>query len=312
MDSLGLGDLASSGLRVRQTAALKRLLARHAEEVTTRTVADPVRHRGGNMWPLADVEGAITRITSWTRNGDILRSRLSAIETALDTITTVAERSGASMIGAGELGSDAQVTVVATESRGVLETMISTLNLRLGDRTLLAGWASDGPALADADSMLDAMKGAIAASGAVGLRDIVDAVDAWFADPDGFGTYGYLGGPSSEGGVPVAEGEVMATPLTAADPALVETLRAVALGALVDAGVGSGNPVLRAGLVAEGGRALIEGARGRVAVAAEIGAARMRLDLIMQRNSAEGDALQAARLSMREADPLVAARASAS
>ena len=309
MDALGLGDLASSGLRARQTAALKRQLARFADEVTTGTVADPVRHRGGNMWPLAEIEGALTRIGAWTRNGDIQANRLAAIETALDTITTISERSGASMIGAGELGSDAQVTVVATETRGVFDTAIGTLNLRLGDRTLLAGWASDGPALADPDTILGALEDAITAAGAVGLGDIVEAVDAWFADPAGFGTYGYLGGQPSAGGVPVAEGEVMAMPLTAADPALVETLRALALGALVDRGVGAGNPILRAGLVAEGGRALIEGARGRVAVAAEIGAARMRLDFIMQRNAAEGDALGAARAAMLEADPLVAASA---
>jgi flagellar hook-associated protein 3 FlgL len=309
MDALGLGDLASSGLRARQTAALKRQLARHAEEVTTGTVADPMRHRGGNMWPLAEIEGTLSRIGAWTRNGDIQRSRLAAIETALDTVTTLAERSGASMIGAGELGSDAQVTVVATETRGVFDTVIGTLNLRLGDRTLLAGWASDGPALADADTILGALQDAIAAAGAVGLGDVVDAVDAWFADPAGFGTVGYLGGLPSAGGVPVAEGEVMAMPLTAADPALVETLRALALGALVDAGVAAGNPILRAGLVAEGGRALIEGARGRVAVAAEVGASRMRLDFIMQRNAAEGDALGAARAAMLEADPLVAASA---
>lgn len=309
MDALGLGDMASSGLRARQTAALKRMLSQHAQEVTTGLVADPVRHRGGNMWPLAEIEGTLSRIAAWTRNGDIFDSRLGAIGTALETITTLAERSGASMIGAGELGSDAQVTVVATESRGVFETMVSTLNLRLGDRTLLAGWASDGPALADPETIITALRQAITASGAVGLGDIVETVDDWFADPEGFGAVGYVGGSASAGGVPVAEGEVMNMPLTAADPALVHTLRSVALGALVDAGVGAGNPVLRAGLVAEGGRALIEGARARVAVAAEVGAAQLRLDFIMQRNSAEADALGAARSAMLEADPLVAASA---
>jgi len=111
--------------------------------VTTGIVADPVRHRGGNMWPLAEIEGALTRIYAWTRNGDIQRSRLAAIETALDTVTTLTERSGASMIGAGELGSDAQVTVVATETRGVFDTVIGTLNLRLGDRTLLSSFVWD-------------------------------------------------------------------------------------------------------------------------------------------------------------------------
>ena len=69
----------------------------------------------GELDDLAEIEGALTRIGAWTRNGDIQANRLAAIETALDTITTISERSGASMIGAGELGSDAQVTVVATE-----------------------------------------------------------------------------------------------------------------------------------------------------------------------------------------------------
>ena len=199
-------------------------------------------------------------------------------------------------------GSAAQPLIDAAgrSAKSSLETAISALNTRVGDRTIFGGVATNGPATATAETVMLALDTAIL--GAVTVADIETAVSAWFNAPTGFLATGYTGGPPLAP-LNVAPGEEAKLDITATDPAIRATLKGLALAALLDRGVLAGQHAARQDLAKHAGLSLLDSQSERTYLAARLGTAQAQIDAAASRNAAETTSLQIARSEITAADP---------
>ena len=124
----------------------------------------------------------------------------------------------------------------------------------------------------------------------------------WFASPAGFAAVIYQGGPPL-GPVQVSADQTALLDVTATDPALRDTLKALAMGALLARGTLAGSDAARADLANRAGQQLVAAQEPMAALAAKLGTVQSAVQQASIRNDAEDAALQSARLSLLSVDP---------
>jgi flagellar hook-associated protein 3 FlgL len=291
------GDLAQGLQLRRQSTALKAEVQRLAGELTTGRRSDPARAAGGDLGPLADVETARARLAAFAAAAGEASRMAGAMQTALQAIERLADPMIPILLNAASAGQGPTIGNAAADAAQRLESLLSVLNTRFGDRALFAGVATDGGAVTDAGSLLAALEAEIA--GAPDAAAAVAAVAAWFADPGGYAAQGYRGGPPLSP-LPVAPGDAATLDLTAADPALGATIEGLALAALVARGTmpgDAGEALQRAG------ERLIAAQAGRTDAAARLGLAEGRIADAEARLAGESAALEVTRSALLAADP---------
>lgn len=296
-----IGDLARTTMLQRHTAQLKAEVQRHTEAMVSGRVTDPAAALRGDLAPLAAIETTLRRIEGWKSTTAEMSLMLGAMQTALSTIGSVSDTASQALLTAAGSGNPTLIDTTGAKARQDFQTAVAALNTRIGDRTLFAGAATERPALASADTILTALEAATA--GLTSAADIEAAVNQWFASPAGY----YLGAAAPLGPVPIGAGEVVEPGVTAADPAIAQTLAGLALGALLDRGALAGDTAGRADLARRAGEALAENAAARVGVAANLGLAEARVADAAARHGAEATALGLARAGLVAADPYQAA-----
>lgn len=304
MTVTGLGDLAWNLQTRRQSAALKALTQRLGTEVSTGLAADPARRLGGDLAPLAGIETALARLTGFSRAADEAAQFAARQQAALATISEMTADLTPRLLDPVSNATPAALAAVTREAAARLDSAVSTLNAPFAGRTLFAGTASDGPALAPADAILTALE--IEIAGLTTAADVTAAVSAWFADPAGFGTLGYLGGPAVPA-VALSDRDSLALDTTAADPALRDTLEGLALAALVARGSGPAAPAEREALAKRAGERLLAAETARATLTGRIGSVEARIAGIAAAGATERAALEMARTEMLAVDPYEAA-----
>lgn len=306
MPMISFGDLAQSNLLRRYTAQTKADMARLSQEMTTGMAADTPRHLSGDMKPLLAIDSSLARLEGYGSVTRELALFSDALQTALSTVSTMALETANGLIAASGTSSTTQVDTAVSSAHAVFQSTVSTLNTRFGDRTLFAGQDSNGQAMADADSILAALETEISIAGASGVASVEATLDAWFAAPGGYAGTGYLGaGPLAE--VPVAPGESVAIDITANDEALRDTLKGLAMAALMDRGLFTGQHDMRSALAQRAGEVLLSSETDRAYLAARLGGMQSQIDRAQTRNENEATALGIARTELLEIDPYEAA-----
>ncbi|MDT8857968.1 flagellin [Paracoccaceae bacterium Fryx2] len=300
MSLISLGDLAHSFVMRRQNVTLKAQVQALGVELSTGRAADTARHVRGDFTALSGIEASLTRLNAYAAATSEIALEAGAMQTAFSAIGTLTADLGQSLLVAAESGAPTMIDDAGGDARQRFETMVSLLNTRFGDRTLFAGVGTDGPALTAPGTILDALEAEIA--GAATANDLVAAVDAWFAAPTGFAATAYLGG-APRPARPIAPGEAATIGITAMDPALVDTIKAMATAALLDRGALAANPSERAELARQAGESLIDSGSARVHLAAGLGTVEGQVERATARNSAESSALQIARSDLVSVDP---------
>jgi flagellar hook-associated protein 3 FlgL len=306
MTGVSLGDMALGFVLRKQNATLKAEVQRFSTEVTTGVASDPAARVRGDFAPLGALETSLRRIDGYRSATSEAGFYSDAMQAALSTIEARASGMTSGLLSASNSLHPAQLNGVGIDAEQAFRSAVAALSTTLGDRTLFAGTATTGAALADADAMLAALDTAVA--GAMTAADVEAAVTAWFEGPSGFATEGYLGGPPLSP-VPVAPDEFADLGVTAADPALRDTLKGMALAAMLNRGVLSGDTAERAALARASVESLLESQTGRADLAARIGTAQQAISAATSRNAAEESALQLARTNILGVDPYEAAAA---
>lgn len=304
MTRIASGDMAQAAMLRRQTADLKAALGTQLSEVTTGRPADLARHLGGDLSALAGLDATLARLRAYGSATAEAALVAATAQAALGAIGDGAASLAPQLLGAATGGTATGVDVLAADARQRFDAAVAALNTRVGDRALFAGRATDGPALVPAGTILAALEGAVA--GAAGPAAIEAAARAWFDDPAGFAATAYRGGDPLAP-LPVAEGETVAIDVTAADPALRDTLRGLAMAALLDRGALAGQLAARADLMRRAGETLAAGSAPRSELAARLGLAEARIEGARTRNAAETTALGIARTDLSTVDPYEAA-----
>jgi flagellar hook-associated protein 3 FlgL len=292
---IGYGDMARTLLMSRQTTAAKTAMTRLSQELTTGLASDSARQLSGNLGQVNTIDAAMARLAAFTTVTTEMGTRAGAMQTALGVVADLAQSGISALLPLDATTTSSRVDAAATTARAALETVISTLNTRLGDRALFSGTAGDTAPLAGADDLLAALQPLTA--GAASAADAEAAVAAWFDDPSGFPATFYAGGPAA-GPLPVAEGDTVRLDLTADDPALRGVMKGLAMAALVDSGLFAGQPEARRDLATRAGSVLVNAQDGLTETSARLGLAEAHIADAATRNAAESAAYELARTNL--------------
>ena len=187
-------------------------------------------------------------------------------------------------------GTVADLEIISTEGRAMLEGTVSALNVHLGGRALFVGDAGSGAALVDAEAIYTASAAVLA--GGTSVAGAYAALEAEFTGAGGlFETTFYAGGSGVAPLVEVAPGETVDHSLRAD----AEALRRVLLNTvLVAAAYDMTNAVpdaLRRGLLAMANDKLREAMDMTVNLQGRLGTAEARIATVKARNIAEESSL---------------------
>ena len=103
--------------------------------------------------------------------------------------------------------------------------------------------------------------------------------------------------------MPVGPDEQASLDVTALDPAVVETLKGIAMTSLLDRGTLAGSDVARADLAKRAGESLLSSATARAELQARLGTVEAGISNAALRNDSEKSALETARLGLLSVDP---------
>lgn len=304
MSLVSFGDLAQSNLMRRHTTEAKVAIARLSQELTTGQSADIARHVSGDLGPVLALDATLARLAGYGAITRELGLFAGAMQTGLGVVADVALSAANGLIAASGTAATTHVNTAAAAAHSALKSVISALNTRFGDRTLFAGVDTTGQAMADTDTWLASLEATLGTPADVAAVEA--AVDAWFAAPAGFGATAYQGAAALSA-VPVASGEAVALDVTANDPAIRETLKGLAMAAMLDRGAFSGQDALRNAVAQRAGELLLASETDRAQLSARLGAAEAQIETAATRNEAEASSLKIARAEMLEIDPYEAA-----
>jgi flagellar hook-associated protein 3 FlgL len=301
-----LGDLARSYTLRNQTTLLKADLERRSVEATTGRTTDAGRTLRGDFTPLTAIDAKLAQLETYKSATSEATLTASTMQTALDTLSDIAGALSTSLLAAASPGNPTAINAVGRDAQVRFSSAMATLNTRVGDRTLFAGTSTTSAAVTNADEILDTLESI--SIGAASAADVEAAISAWFADPAGFTTLGYQGGAPLDP-LQIAPGEIVTLDATANDPAIRNTLKSLAIAALLDRGILSSDTAQRAALAQRAGEGLLESASGRTELAARIGTAEERIATAEIRNAAEATSLGIARSGIVSIDAYAAATA---
>jgi flagellar hook-associated protein 3 FlgL len=300
MSLVSFGDLAQSNLLRRHTTEAKTAIAQLSQELTTGQSADTARHVSGDMGPLLAIDTSLARLDGYGAITRELGLFAGAMQTGLEVVANLALQTGNGLIAASGTAATTHVSTAAAAAHSALKSVVSTLNTRFGDRTLFAGMDTTGQAMASADTWLASLESALGSP--TDVAGVEAAVDAWFANPAGYAAVAYLG-DASLSAVPVAPGETAVLDITADDPAIRDTLKGLAMAAMLDRGAFPGQETLRKNVAQRAGELLLASETDRAQLAARLGATEAQIEIATTRNEAESSTLKIARAGVLEVDP---------
>lgn len=300
MPNLTLGDMAQNLILSRQSTSLKSALQTLSFEMTTGLTANNTARIRGDYAPLAGIEASLTQLAAYRSVTTETAMLSSVMQTALNGISDHATTLGAQLLAGASGNSPTRIDTLGVDANQRLHSVMTALNTRLGERSLFAGVATDHAATAGTETMMTALDSAVA--GAVSSADVETAVNAWFADPNGFAATVYQGGAALSA-VPVGPDETARIDVTALDPAIVDTLKGLAMAALLQRGVLAGSNVARADLAKRAGESLASSSTARAQLTARLGTTEAGIANAAVRNDSEKSALETARLGLLSVDP---------
>lgn len=290
MSSLSVGDMAQNFTLTRSGAAMKTTIQQLSNELVSGLADDTAAHLSGDFGPLAGIETSLAQLRGFKAVTTEAGLFTDAMQTALGGITDDAADLGQGLLAGASPSASPRISALGAEAAQKFEAAVAALNIRVGDRSLFAGVATTTTPLPTGADLLDTLQGVVA--GALSAGDVQTALDDWFAQPTGYAA-AYLGGDTLSG-VVVAPGEIARIDVTALDPAIRDTLKGLAMAALIDRGVLPDNPDGRADLVRRSGEALLETQSDLGELTARLGTTQAQIDQAAQRNTAETSALNIA------------------
>ncbi len=306
MPILSVGDLASTYQIRRLSTSLKADLTRLGVELTEGRKSDIAQALGGDVRPALGIERSLTRLDAYDTTSSELAAQLTAAQFSLESVQEMGHDLTPALLSVSTSQDETMLRAVSTDAVQKFETAVSRFNTEYAGRALFSGVATDKSALAEATTMLDAVRAEIAAE--TTAEGIATAVASWFHDPGGgFETMGYLGADSEAAPYPVAENEFVSVDLRANQAAPRKMLAAFALASLLSADALAGQPDQQAALASIAADWSLTAENALTDLRASVGAAQQATEDAQVRNGAERTAYSLARAELVAADPYEAA-----
>ena len=307
MVMMSVGDLSKVFHLRRQSADLKTALDRFGTEATTGRTADLSRTVGGDFAPVAGLERSLAQLDGYRTATNEAAAFAAALQETLGTVGTLASGGAAGLVQAAMTTSSSVIRTAGNDVKQRFVSAVAALNTRAADRTLLAGAATTSAAIVSAEDILVALRSLTA--GMTSATAIDAAVVAWFDDPAGYGTLAYQGSATPLAPFQLGEAEHVAMTITANNSQIRDTLKGMALGALVGEGLLEANRPEQMMLARRAGEHMLTADTAMSYLRADLGATEARIDEAATRNAAEQASLQLALSAIVSVDPYEVATA---
>ena len=301
-----VADQARSFFLRQNQAQVKTDLTRLTQELSSGQASDLSKALRGDFSALSGIERSLRLFDAYRNSGAEAALQTSAAQAALGTIQDQLFELGPALLAASGTGAGQEMEIVAASAEDRLNTSIAMLNQQVAGRALFSGTATDTTPLISADALLAQL--APLAAGAVDATDLITTLDSWFMDAGGgFETLAYQGSTNPAAGFSVAEGETIANPLSALDPALRKSLMGMALTSLVARGQGPATEADKQQLLETAALQMIEGNEGVTGLRAGLGDVEARIESAMVRNDTARGFLELERNALTGIDPFTVA-----
>lgn len=301
-----IGDMSQTFMFRRLTTSIKQDATTAAQELTKGYTTNIAKKLGGDLTRFASLEVTLSRLSAYQGAAHLAAARASAMQTVLGQIDTQTAGLGVSLLDAANSDNSHLMNGMVSEISQRFDAVLASLNAKVGDKTLFAGMSNDGPAVANAQIILSTLETVVTDAGATTAEEVVTAVTAWFDDPTGFGTVGYLGSDGAAA-VSISPEDRIDLGFTATAPAIRDTLKSLAMLALVDRGMVISGADTERQVVRLAATALLQNGSDRAFLAGNLGLVQARIEQAQTRNGTETSALQMARSDLLAVDPYEAA-----
>ena len=297
-----VGDMVQAMMLRRQSASASAELNRLSQEMASGRVSDLQDHFRGNFAPMAGLERALATNAAYKASNTAAGQFAAAQQAALEAAQSTAGAAATRFLNTTPTGDVTQLRIVYTNAAEDLEQVVSALNGRQAGRALFAGAATQGTAVADAAQILADLGAALA--GQTTAAGALAAADAFFDTPGGgFDTLVYTGSTTPLAAFDTGEGRSETLSTTAQDPALRDTLKGLAVVALMGQGLLSASTTEQHALLQAAGSRLLNTNDDLTGLRAGIGFAEERIETARVRGEAEATGLEAALGVLINADP---------
>ena len=301
MASLTLGDLASSFQMRRDNVRIRADMLRLTTELSTGRKADVSTAVSGDFGPVTGIEHQLRLLTGYDTAAKEAGFFAANAQQALERLHSGSLGLAPMLINVGGTNAAVVNDAIIGQARAEFSTAVSALNLQVGGRSVFAGTATGGAALIPAEDMLAELRTLVA--GETTAAGVAGVVSAWFGPGGGFETTAYVGSDQPLAPMRVADGVSVRLEAKADDPALRDTLKGLAMAALIGDSPVAGNPREEAGLAGLAGEALLRGQSRLVSLRAQIGTMQATVEKAAARNGAETTQLEIARNKLTAIDP---------
>jgi flagellar hook-associated protein 3 FlgL len=276
-------------------------MATLTQELSTGRTSDVSTRLGGDYSHLADIDRSLARLAGFSLSAKEAATFGSAAQSRLEQLHDVSNSLARAIVSVIPSNLKSVRDHASMQASEALDRSISALNGTVAGRSIFGGIATDQAPLADSETLLTALKGAIA--GASTADSIIQAADNWFDDPNGFRAQMYLGSDTDIAPIHVGPGQSVTMPLRADDEAFRHMLRNVALAALgADASLGF-DADLQNDLLRKTGEQMFSDQSVLVALRTDLGFAEARIEEASTRNASAQAGLEMSRGALLEADP---------
>lgn len=302
-----IGDMSQTLFLRRQNVETKQQITTLSAELSTGLKADVPKAVGNDFSLLSGLERGISLAQTYVRAANEARVTTETMQGSLGLFQQEVEGLSSSLLAVSASGLQSNAGTMATTGRNTLDAMVSALNTSVAGRFLFAGQATDTAPVIDADQMLNAIRPLAQAQ--TTAQDVINVVDAWFADGADFTTTAYNGTAAPSAGFLVGDRDMIALNITADRPEIRDALAAaVKVALLSDLSLPNG-PADAEMVMKNATDELLEGATQITYLRGELGQTEEAIEIAETRANAQLSALQISRSDLLSADPFETATA---
>jgi len=302
MSYISIGDMAQTFLLRQQNTHLKTSATRLALELSTGKTSNISQRFSGDFTVISGIENSLKSLHTYVTSAKEAANFSTAMQTALGFVQDQTTSAASSLMLTSNSASLTQIQNTAVDVRQKFDAVVSSLNTQIGGRSIFAGTATNKPAIASASDMIIDLQTAIA--GQTTAAGIEAAVNTWFDTPSGgYETTGYLGSSTKLAPFKIGTDQNVSVSFTASDTTLRDTLKGLALAALVSEGALSGNISEQALLLKNAGTSLLSVGENQTGMRANIGTAQANIDTVIAHSAAEISALDITKAKLLSVDP---------
>ncbi len=303
MSSYGFPTLLQYNRLTASTADIKARADEARTELVSGRHADLKKELGAAVGDTHLLRKAIDDVRAMQTAATRALGRAGAAQLSMTRASEGVIETGANLLSAVGQNDQQSIALAATQAGLQLDAAISAFNTRYEGRSLFAGDASNLPALADSETLLNDVRAIFA--GAADNAQLQADLDAYFNTPGGgFETNVYLGGAGEAARTEISSGELINYSAKADEQPVRDLLRN--LSSLVVASEQLAWPE-RSDALSAAGAGLIQAVNDITTMRARVGAAEERMVAADARLEAEATALSASYNELTAVDPFEAA-----